>query len=42
MVWVLPLKEDLDILVESKGGKVFQKVLNGNVRYRLPQYSAEK
>jgi len=23
MVWVLPLKEDFDILVESKGGKVF-------------------
>jgi len=31
MVWVLPLKEDFDILVESKGGKVFQKVLNWNV-----------
>jgi len=42
MVWVLPLKEDFDILVESKGGKVFQKVLNGNVVYRRPQYSTEK
>jgi hypothetical protein len=42
MVWVLPLKEDCDILVESKGGKVFQKVLNGNVVYRPPQYSTEK
>ena len=42
MVWVLPLKEDFDILMESKGGKVFQKVLNGNVVYRLPQYSTEK
>jgi len=26
-------KEDFDILLESKGGKEFQKVLNGNVNF---------
>ncbi len=34
MAKVRKIQKDFDVLVESKGGKVFQKVLNGKCRLR--------